>query len=142
MTDLRVSTFWVDDLLLAVDVNRIQEVLHSQRITPVPLADPAVMGLLNLRGQIVTAIDARCRLGLPERDTNDNASHLIIESGGAPMSLVVDREGDVVNLRDDALEVPQTVDPAVRSLVTGVHKLDGALVLVVDIDHMLLADAG
>jgi purine-binding chemotaxis protein CheW len=142
MTDLRVATFWAGDLLLAVDVNRVQEVVHSRRITPVPLAHPCVTGLLNLRGQIVTAIDARRRLGLAEREPNESTASFIIQSHGVPMSLVVDREGDVVDLDGDLLEVPQTVDSAIRSLVTGVHKLDGTLVLLVDVDHMLLADAG
>jgi purine-binding chemotaxis protein CheW len=136
MTDLRVATFWVDDLLLAVEIERVQEVLHAQRLTPVPLAHPCVHGLLNLRGQIVTAVDARCRLGLREREGGGGV-HFIICSQGDPMSLVVDREGEVLDLDTDPFEIPQTVDAAIRSLVTNVYKLDGTLLLVVDVDQIL-----
>jgi len=142
MTDLRVATFRAGDLLLAVDINRVQEVVHSPSITPVPLADPCVTGLFNLRGQIVTAIDARRRLGLPERSPGERIANFIIPSHGTPMSLVVDCEGDVIDVEGDPLEVPQTVDRAIRSIVTGVHELDGSLVLLIDADHMLVAGAG
>jgi purine-binding chemotaxis protein CheW len=137
MTNLRVATFWAEDLQMAVKVERVQEVLRSQKITPVPRAHPCVQGLLNLRGQIVTAIDARRRLGLPERDPSETVTHLIIPSGGDPMSLVVDREGDIVDLESDPFDVPETVDSGVRSLVTSVFKVDGALLLLVDVDEML-----
>ncbi len=137
MTDQRVATFWVDDLLLAVDILRVQEVLHEQNITYVPLAHPAVRGLLNLRGQIATVVDARCRLGLSERAPEDNGVHFTITSRGDLMSLIVDREGDVIDLDGESLEVPQTVDPQIRSLVTGVHRREGSLLLMIDVDQLL-----
>jgi purine-binding chemotaxis protein CheW len=142
MSDLRVATFWAEDLLLAVDVDRVQEVLRSQMPTPVPLAHPCVRGLLNLRGQIVTAIDARCRLGLPEREPGKDAVNFIILTQDDPMSLVVDREGDVLDLDGDPFDVPETVDPAIRSLVTGVYELDGSLLLLVDMDQILSTAVG
>ena len=137
MTDQRVATFWVDDLLLAVDILRVQEVLHEQNITYVPLAHPAVRGLLNLRGQIATVVDARCRLGLSERAPEDNGVHFTTTSRGDLMSLIVDREGDVIDLDGESLEVPQTVDPQIRSLVTGVHRREGSLLLMIDVDQLL-----
>jgi purine-binding chemotaxis protein CheW len=137
MTGLRVATFWAEDLFLAVEVERVQEVMRSQRLTPVPLAHPCVRGLLNLRGQIVTAIDARCRLGLPARQPGDPEVNVIIPSRGDPMSLVADREGDVVDLGSDPFEMPQTVDSVIRGLVTQVYRLDGTLLLLVDVDQML-----
>jgi purine-binding chemotaxis protein CheW len=137
MNELTVATFWADDLYLAVEVERVQEVLRSQRLTPVPLADPCVRGLLNLRGQIVTAVDARCRLGLPQRGPGEAEVNFIIAGGSDPMSLVVDREGEIVDVGDVQFETPQTVEAAIRSLVTGVYKLDGTLLLLVDVDQML-----
>jgi purine-binding chemotaxis protein CheW len=141
MTDTRVATFWVEDLHLAVDILRVQEVLHEQHVAFVPLAHPAVRGLLNLRGQIATTVDARRRLGLAERAENADAVHMITTSRGELMSLVVDREGDVIDLDTEAMEVPQTVDLQIRSLVTGVHKLTGSLLLMIDVDRMLTTAA-
>jgi purine-binding chemotaxis protein CheW len=137
MTGLRVASFWADDLLLAVEIERVQEVLRTQRVTSVPLAHPCVRGLLNLRGQIVTAIDARCRLRLPEREPGAAAVHFIIPSRGDPMSLIVDREGEIIDLDGNPFETPQTVDSVIRSVLTGVYKVDGALLLLVDADQML-----
>jgi len=142
MTDSRVATFWVDDLHLGVDILRIQEVLHDQRVAFVPLAHPAVRGLLNLRGQIATAVDARRRLGLAEQDPDVHGVHVIATSRGELMSLVVDREGDVIDLDGQASEVPQTVDAQIRSQVTGVHRVAGSLLLMVDLDRMLSTAAG
>jgi purine-binding chemotaxis protein CheW len=142
MTDQRVASFWVEDLLLAIDILRVQEVLHEQSITPVPLAHPATSGLLNLRGQIATVVEARYRLGLPERAPDQHGVHFIVTSHGDAMSLAVDREGDVIDLPSQRLEVPQTVSEEIRSLVTGVHRVEGSLLLMVDVDQMLSVAAG
>ncbi len=139
---LRVATFWAEDLLLAVEVERVQEVLRSQKVTPVPGAHPCVQGLLNLRGQIVTVVDARCRLGLSDRTPGETSVNFIIPSRGEPMSLVVDREGDVMDLDADPFDVPETVDPVIRSVAHTVFKLEGALLLLVDPDEMLSTAAG
>jgi purine-binding chemotaxis protein CheW len=142
MSEQRVATFWAGNLLLAVAVDRVQEVLRSQRIMPVPLAPRYIRGLFNLRGQVVTAVDVRCRLGQPEREPDEGIVNFIILTEGGLMSLVVDREDDVVDLDGCPFEVPQTVDPGIRSLVTGVHKLNGALLLLIDVDRLLSPVAG
>lgn len=129
----RVATFWAAGLLLGVDVDLVQEVLAAQPVTPVPLAPEGVLGLLNLRGQLVTAIDARHRLGLPARTADDEWVSFIIRADDEPVSLVVDRAGDVVDVDEDRHEdVPEVVATAIRDLAIGAYKLDDGLLLVVD----------
>jgi purine-binding chemotaxis protein CheW len=131
----RYCTFGVGELLLGIDVDRVQEVLRDQEITPVPLADPSVLGLLNLRGQIVTAIDARHRLGLAERPAGQSVAHVIVRCADEAVSLAVDIEDEVVAVDDDAYEhVPETLSQSIGSLLTGVYKLDAALLLVLEVD--------
>jgi purine-binding chemotaxis protein CheW len=142
MNQRRVATFWVGDLLWAIDVQLVQEVLRSQTLTPVPLAHPCVHGLFNLRGEIVTAIDVRRRLGLPPGERPETNVNFVLASDGDPMSLVVDREGDVVALHGDAFDVPQTIDAGIRSLISGVYERDRTLLLVIDVDRVLSPVAG
>ena len=131
----RYCTFGVGGLLLGIDVERVQEVLRDQEITPVPLAHPSVLGLLNLRGQIVTAIDARHRLGLAERTPGQSVAHVIVRCDDEAVSLAVDVEDEVVAVDDEAYEpVPETVSRSIGSLLTGIYKLDAALLLVLDTD--------
>jgi purine-binding chemotaxis protein CheW len=135
-------TFTVCDLLVGIEVERVQEVLHNPKITSVPLADESVLGLLNLRGQIVTAIDARSRLGLIERKADDGMAHVIIPFQGEAVSLVVDAESDVVEVEEEAYEdVPETMGEGIRGLVTGIYKLKTDLLLVLDADQALSVTA-
>ena len=138
----RYCTFGVGGLLLGIDLERVQEVLRDQEITPVPLADPRVLGLLNLRGQIVTAIDARHRLGLAERTPGQSVAHVIVRCAEEAVSLAVDVEDEVVAVDDDAFEhVPATLSQSIGSLLTGIYKLDSALLLVLDTDLAVSAAA-
>jgi purine-binding chemotaxis protein CheW len=131
----RYCTFGVGGLLLGIDVERVQEVLRDQDVTPVPLSEPSVLGLLNLRGQIVTAIDARYRLGLAERTPGQSVTHVIVRCADEAVSLAVDVEDEVVAVDEEAYErVPDTLSPSISSLLTGVYKLDAALLLVLDTD--------
>jgi purine-binding chemotaxis protein CheW len=131
-------TFRVGGLLVGVDVERVQEVLHDPQITPVPLAHESVIGLLNLRGQIVTAIDARRRLGLGERGPDESSTHVIVRCQAEAVSLVVDIEDDVVDVDGSTVDdVPETLSSAVRDLLTGIHQLDAGLLLVLDADRTL-----
>ncbi|HEY9073267.1 MAG TPA: chemotaxis protein CheW, partial [Desulfobaccales bacterium] len=88
------STFVVDHLLFGVEVEKVQEVIRYQEMTRVPLAPPVVKGLINLRGQIVTAIDLRRRLGLRERATADLPMNVVIRHDDGAVSLLVDEIGD------------------------------------------------
>jgi purine-binding chemotaxis protein CheW len=128
----------VDGLLIGIDVDEVQEVLRHQTVTAVPLTDPSVAGLLNLRGQIVTVIDARRRLGLPDRSDDRSPAHVILHSDGETVSLVIDSEGDVVDVSDRDIDpVPPTVNPVLRGFLRGAYQLDGALLLVLDTDRVV-----
>jgi len=135
------STFFVGDLFFGVDVLRVQEVLLFQHMTRVPLAPQVIEGLINLRGQIVTAIDMRRLLRLPERAEGQAPMNMVLRTEDGPVSLLVDEIGDVVDLDPGSFErPPQNLDSAGRELIRGVYKLKDRLLLVLDSDRAL-ADA-
>jgi purine-binding chemotaxis protein CheW len=126
-------TFSVNDLLLAIDVLEVQEVIRYQDMTRVPTAPPVVRGLINLRGQIVTAIDLRCRLGLPPAAVDQRPMNVVIRTDDGAVSLLVDEIGEVIELADQKLErPPETVPATIRELVTGIIMLEGRLLLLLD----------
>lgn len=132
-------TFAVDDLLFAVDVTRVQEVIRFQEMTRVPLAPRAIRGLINLRGQIVMAVDLRERLGLPPRDPDALPMNVVIRGLEGSVSLLVDSIGDVIEVGGDAFEVPpSTMLAAHRQVVDAVCKLKGRLLLVLDPERALI----
>jgi purine-binding chemotaxis protein CheW len=131
------ATFYLDDQLIGVPVERVQEVLQSVRLTPVPLAPPVVAGLLNLRGQIVVAQDLRVRLGWGPRPAERPSAHAVVRLGAERVSLVFDRVGDVLEVNAmDVEPVPPTMPDAVQSASAGVAKRVGApLLLLLDLDR-------
>ena len=138
MTTTLYSTFSVDDRYVGIPVDRVQEVLLAQPITPVPLAHRHISGLLNLRGQIVTAIDLRARMSLPPRDADAPSANVIVPTDGGPLSLLVDRLGDVVPVDDASFEPPpDTLDAELARSIKGAFKLDDALLLDLDLDEAL-----
>lgn len=131
--DRQYATFTVAGLAFGVDATRVQEVIRYQEMTPVPLAPPTVAGLINLRGEIVTAIDLRGRLGLPERDDARLPMNVVLTTDGGAVSLLVDEIGDVLDVDGDTFEAPpETLRGAARDLIVGAHKLDGRLLLLLD----------
>ncbi len=137
-------TFELDGLHFGVPVLQVQEVIRFQRMTPVPLAHPVVAGLINLRGQVVTAIDLRRRLGMPGRAAGTEPTNVVVRTADEPVSLLVDEIGDVIEVDDVDFEAPpETLDGPARDVVTGVYKLDGRLLLVLDVRRALdLARSG
>lgn len=132
-TGVQFCTFHLGDLLMGVDVQCVQEVIRYQEMTTVPLAHNSIGGLINLRGQIVTAIDLREQLGLTARDDGLPPMNVVVrtEEGGA--SLLVDEIGDVIEVSDEVFEAPpETIRGATRRLISGVIKLEGRLMLVID----------
>lgn len=126
-------TFYLDKLLFGVELKTVQEVIRSLEVTQVPLAPQVVSGLINLRGQIVTAVDLRRRLGLEPRAAGIAAMNVVVRSDDGAVSLLVDEIGDVVEVDDTTFErPPETLRGAVRIVITGVHKLNGRLMLVLD----------
>lgn len=133
----RYCTFWVGNLFLGIEVEKIQEVLRVEQLTPVPLAPPKVSGLINLRGQIVTAIDLRREfLGEADHRPLDRAMHLILAEETGAVSFVVDRVGDVVEVSADTFEdPPETLKGESRRLIRGAYKLVHSLMLVLNTDN-------
>jgi purine-binding chemotaxis protein CheW len=126
-------TFYLDDLLLGVEVQKVQEVIRFQEMTSVPLASRVIRGLINLRGQIVTAIDLRRRLGLPERPAGKLPMNVVVHTGVEACSLLVDEIGDVQEVQPGTFErPPETVPGHARSLIAGVYKLPERLLLVLN----------
>jgi purine-binding chemotaxis protein CheW len=133
----QVCTFMLDDLLFGVDVTSVREVIRAQPMTRVPLAPPAVRGLINLRGQIVTAVDMRERLGLPARGAEFDAMNVVVNGGDGAISLLVDEIGDVLELNEgDAEPTPENLSSTIRELVEGVYKLDAGLLLLFDANRL------
>ncbi|MFT5050641.1 MAG: two-component system chemotaxis sensor kinase CheA [Chlamydiales bacterium] len=142
-------TFHVGDLFFGVDVMNVQEVLRHQEMTRVPLTSDVVHGVINLRGQTVTALDMRERLALPERYeagyTGDDIilpTNVVLRTEDGVVSILVDTIGDVVSVEEsDKANLPETVDGTVRELVTSVYKLPGSLLLILDIDRLGAIDS-
>ena len=132
------STFLVDRLLFGVAVEKVQEVIRYQEMTRVPLAPPVVKGLINLRGQIVTAIDLRRRLDLHERAMADLPMNVVVRHDDGAVSLLVDEIGDVLEVDEETFEgPPETLDRKARELICGVYKLANCLLHVLDTDKAL-----
>jgi purine-binding chemotaxis protein CheW len=131
-------TFRVGADRFGIPVERIQEVLHGAELTPVPLAPHAILGLLNLRGQIVTAVSLRRCVGLPDTEPSRAPLHVLVRHAGDLVTLVVDEIGDVTPLTSGQVEsCPDTLRGAVREWIRYVAKLDDGIVLVLDLDRVL-----
>jgi purine-binding chemotaxis protein CheW len=127
------STFVVANFFFGVNVLRVQEVLRYQQMTIVPQALKVVEGLINLRGQIVTAIDMRRRLKLPPRPIDQLPMNIVVRTSEGAVSLLVDEIGDVLQMDESNFErPPENLDPAARDLIRGVYKLPDRLLFVLD----------
>lgn len=127
-----LCTFDVDTLFIGIQITRIQEILRPQPVTPVPLTSSVILGLMSLRGQIVPVINLAERLGVQMKEGGE-AFNVLIRTSDGPVSLLVDHVGDVVEVPSDAFEpAPDTLRPALRSLIRGAYKLEKRLLLALD----------
>ena len=131
-------TVFVGETMFGLAIDRVHDVFIPAGVTPVPLAPPEIVGLLNLRGRVVTALSLRLRLSMAPR-TGDGAQMAIgLEQGGETFALIVDGVGEVLKLGADTQEpVPINLDPRWRDLSLGVHRLDGRLLVILDVDALL-----
>lgn len=128
-------TFYLDKLMFGVELQKVQEVMRHLELTEIPLAPDVVSGLMNLRGQIITAIDLRHRLELPNRPDGILPMNVVIRSADGAVSFLVDEIGDVVEVDDETFESPpETLQGKVRQVILGVHKLEKHLMHVLDTD--------
>lgn len=131
-------TFWLEGQRFGIEVLDVQEVLRTQSMTPVPLAPEAITGLINLRGQIITAIDLRQRLELPPRDDGAASVNIVVRTEEGPVSLLVDSIGGVLEVdRADYELPPETISGAGRDLIAGVYKVDGPLLHVLEVERVI-----
>ena len=129
-------TFYVAGQYFGLDVLHVQEIIRYQEMTRVPLAPPVVRGLINLRGQIVTAIDLRRRLELPERPADQFPVNVIVRTDDGAVSLLVDEIGDVLEADDRLFErPPETLQGSSRELIRGAYKLPDQLLLILDTER-------
>ncbi|HYD29786.1 MAG TPA: chemotaxis protein CheW [Azospirillaceae bacterium] len=131
-------TMTIADQLFGIPVLQVQDVLGHQRITRIPLAPPEVAGSLNLRGRIVTAIDVRLRLGLQGRPKDKPGMSIVVDLRGELYSLMVDAVGEVLSLTNEDFERnPATLDPRWREVSMGIYRLNGQLLVVLDVSRLL-----
>jgi purine-binding chemotaxis protein CheW len=135
-------TFILDGLFFGVEVQKVQEVIRYQEMTSVPLASRVIRGLINLRGQIVTAIDLRRRLGLHDRPAEQLPMNVVVRGDEGVVSLLVDEIGDVQEVDAGCFErVPETLQAPARNLVRGVYKLKDRLLLILDTERAIQISA-
>ncbi len=129
----QLCTFYLQKLLFGVEVEKVQEVIRYQEMTRIPLSPEVIGGLINLRGQIVTAVDLRRQLELPARAGGELPMNVVIRRDDGPISLLVDEIGDVIDVDADSFErPPNNLDARVKELIAGVYKLKERLMLVLD----------
>ncbi len=129
----QLCTFYLDKYCFGIDVLEVQEVFRYQEMTSVPLAREEITGLINLRGQIITAINLRLRLGMEPRPEDKTPMNVVARTKDDVVSLLVDKIGDVLEVSEDVYEqAPDTIQGAMRDLITGVYKLQDGLLLILD----------
>ncbi len=131
-------TFTIAGQLFGVPVLAVQDVLRPQAITRIPMAPPEILGSLNLRGRIVTVVDTRHRLGLPDAESKEQPMSIVVPHGDDLFSLAVDKVGEVLSLSPQNFEPnPATLDPAWREVATGIYRLKEELLVVIDVGRLL-----
>ena len=126
-------TFFLENQFFGVPVQEVQEVIRCQEMTRVPLVPLVIRGLINLRGQIVMAVDLRRRFGMPNRPDSKLPMNVVVRTQDGPVSFLVDEIGDVLELEERTFECPpETLQGAAQDLVRGVYKLENGLMLVLD----------
>lgn len=123
---------------IGLPILRVQDVFVPEGVTRVPLAPPEIAGLINLRGRIVTLVDLRCRFGMPPRAEGTAAMAIGVESQNESYGLLIDSIGEVLRLAEIEREPnPVNLDPALARISSGIHRLDGRLLMVLDIERVL-----
>jgi purine-binding chemotaxis protein CheW len=131
-------TATVGGQLFGLPISRVQDVFAPERLTRVPLAPPEIAGVLNVRGRIVTAIDMRLRLGLDALAGNAPRMAVGVECKGESYGLLIDVIGEVLKLPASGREDnPVNLDPGLARVSAGVYRLEGKLLVVLDVDRVL-----
>ena len=138
---LRWVTFKLEKEKYGINVMQVQEVLRVTEIAPVPGAPNYVLGIINLRGNVVTVIDTRTRFGLPTKEMDDSTRIVIIEAEEQVVGILVDSVAEVVDLRMNELDsAPNVGTDESAKFIQGVASLDGELLIIVDLNKLLSDD--
>jgi purine-binding chemotaxis protein CheW len=136
-------TFYAGGQYFGLEVLQVQEIICYQEMTRVPLAPAVVRGLINLRGQIIIALDLRRRLNMPDRHADQQPLNVVVHTDDGAVSLLVDEIGDVLEVAESAFErPPETLEKSARELIRGAYKLKDRLLLILDINKIVTPDAG
>ena len=137
-TTMELATFYVGDALCGMDILKVQEINKLMELTKVPQAPEYVMGIMNLRGQIVTIIDLCKKLGLPSADVNDESRNIIVSSKGEHIGLLTERISDVVGIDWEKVEPPPANIGGVQGrFFKGVLKTEDRLIGILDVEEVL-----
>ena len=135
---IQYVTVFIGGQLLGLPIHKVHDVFVPESMTRVPLSAPEVAGVLNLRGRIVTAINMRRRLGLPQREGNHGIMAVGIEYRGESYGLIIDEVGEVLNLDAAGREAnPANLDGRWAEISGGVHRLSGQLMVILDVERVL-----
>lgn len=140
-TDEQLITVYIDNQLLGIPVRDVKEILQRQRIASIPLVQKEIAGSLNLRGRIVTVVDVRHRLKLPQKSDMQNSIFVVVENKGELYSFLADSTGDVITVPQNEIEnSPPNLAASWRRVATGVHKLKGELLVILNLQELLSFD--
>lgn len=135
------GTFRLGDEIYGVNVMQIREVLRYTEITPVPGAPFFVLGIINLRGNVVTVIDTRTRFGLPEGEIDNNTRIMIVEVGKQVIGMLVDSVAEVTYLKESEIEkAPNVGNEETSKFITGVCNKDDELLILIELERMIESD--
>lgn len=135
---LQWVTFQLEDETYGINVMQVREVLRYSEIAPVPGAPDYVLGIINLRGNVVTVIDTRARFGLMPGETSDNTRIVIIEAEKQVIGILVDSVAEVVYLRSSEIDsTPSVGTEESAKFIQGVSNRDGQLLILVDLNKLL-----
>lgn len=138
MSARQFSTFLVSDRLYGIDVMSVQEITKMTNATKVPLAPPFVHGLINLRGQIATAVGLRELFELQDNSKSSEPMNVVCKGEGMLLSLLVDQIGDVIEVDDASFEsTPETITPSVGKFMQGVYKIPGTLLSIIEVKKII-----
>lgn len=138
VSEQQYATFYVDMLLLGVDIRQVQEINRQLELTDVPQAPECVSGVINLRGEVTTVIDLRTILGLAPIEVTRETRNLIVNSQGESVGFLVDRISDILTLRSDQINPPPTNIGGVQGkYFSGVHTLDTEILVLLNVEEAL-----
>jgi len=134
----KLATFFIGDECFGIDISKIQEITKVAQMTPVPLAQPYVKGVLNMRGQVVTIIDAASKLGIPSMEGEIQKRNIIVKSKGEYIGLMVEQIGDVIQTDGDIIEkAPTGGSSEIGNFIVGILKAEDRLIAILDVDELL-----